>query len=745
MLRWLSVTVTLAALGAAAAAEAQLAPYGPYYELEVRGGGVTDDGQINFFFPVRQDGQSLLFADIRAQLDDRSGAQGTWGGAYRRLLDAGWIVGANGYFDLRHTESNQRFSQVGAGFEALNLTQGFRANFYLPEDGAKTTAPGDATASAVFVDDNIFVSRPRETAFRGFDIEAEQLLWWSGLTGPEAPAGQPTPDIGWWASLGAFHYTPTEGALSDLTGPRLRTEARIYDLPMLGHDSRLVFGAQLEHDSVRGATGTASIAVRMAIGRPPERGRRITWVEQRMVAPVVRDRRIVTDLITGAAGQLEPAINARIDRLITGARVIDGATPTPEAEIAAAGVDSVIIADGSNGEIVLPSTSLAVGQVLLGGRSGLLVRGAETGAEAVFVAPGVRPTLDFGDGALTLADDSTVIGTILQGADDDAAGFDAVVVANGVTNALIESTRIEAYTLGPGGTPIGDPLGAVTTPLVVAGASSVRMNNSIATGGRLGIDVSDTAEFTMTASAAAGETTALNVSDQAEVVVASGSRLSSGLTTVTLSDDADVTISQSSVVVSGSDPFLSPVAIQAQDNSSLTLVLTNVSALDPSNGAVLGGRGVEFSGAELVVVNSSFQTVDSGVEIIAPGSDTHTLLIAGSLFTSEEAPAISYSGLAGSSAIINATITGNTLQRNGVDQLLFDTNLSGDEVNLSVSGNSILRGFGDIVLSGNIDVTQATPGTDEEGVDLQNGIPSIQVRTSGAIEYDEPDPPVPTP
>ncbi|MEQ8848545.1 inverse autotransporter beta domain-containing protein [Botrimarina sp.] len=728
MPRWLTAAVTLATLGGAALAEAQLAAYGPYYELEVRGGGVTDDGQVNFFFPLRQDGQSLLFADVRAQLDDRSGAQGTWGVAYRRLLDIGWIAGVNSYYDLRHTTANQQFSQFGAGFEALNLTQGFRGNLYLPEEGAKTTDPGDAPASAIFLDDNIFISRPREVAFRGFDLEAEQLLWWSGLTGPEAPAGQPTPDVAWWASAGGFHYTPTVGELSDLTGPRVRTEARVYDLPMLGHDSRLVFGAQIEHDDVRGTTGTATITVRMAIGRPPERGRRLTWIEQRMVAPVVRDRRVVTDLIRGAAGELEPAINARIDRLITGARIIDAANPTPEAEIAAAGADSVVIVDGSSGEIVLPSTTLALGQVLMGGRSGLLVRGAETGATAVFAAPGTRPTIDLGGGGLTLADDSTLIGLGIEG---ENAASSPLLVASDVDDVLLRDVNVAASD--------------TAIPLAITGDSSIAADGvSSFSGETVAVTVSDTSLLSMNNSGASAPVSALVLEDQAAALVQNGSRLASNVVTVQLNDDSTAVISGSQVLVAQSGPTIAPIAIVASDTSDLALINTQVSAVDPSNGALQGGRGILFAGETLTLSGGQVQSTDVALQIAPGPTSTATLLVQNASLATLEAPTISYVGASGSTATINATIRNNQVSSGVFRELSLDTDASDDTVNLNFAGNSLSGGNGTAVLIGDINVTQSAPGDGAQAIDAVNNLPELAIEESPSVEFDQLEPPEPS-
>ncbi|MBN1672722.1 MAG: inverse autotransporter beta domain-containing protein [Kiritimatiellae bacterium] len=103
------------------------------------GGGVGDEkveGQVDLFLPLEQVGENgILFVDPRASFNDDSDEGLNVGLGYRHLFPfRNLILGANLYYDSRWTAAENRFQQVGVGFEALSEWVDFRANYYLPED-----------------------------------------------------------------------------------------------------------------------------------------------------------------------------------------------------------------------------------------------------------------------------------------------------------------------------------------------------------------------------------------------------------------------------------------------------------------------------------------------------------------------------------------------------------------------------------------------------------------------------------
>ena len=279
--------------------------------------------------------------------------------------------------------------QGTAGLELLNVNWGFRFNGYIPGGGAK-----DTSLSSDFLQGGNIVVRPgHERAYGGVDFEAERLLWFRDADSSSSGWRLNHLDAEIWAAAGVFHFDNAAASFESITGPRLRAELRLYDLPIIGNDSRLVISGQYEHDDVRGSVGSGMLSMRIPFGPGGGRcGSRLGSLNRRMVTPIVRDIDIITNPGLGAE---EPAKFALTGQPISQAITIDGNTVDPEGVIEGAGADSLVIAEGSEGTI-LPAgiVDMAAGQVVLGGGSGVTVVGGNTGAMANFIAPGTRPTIN---------------------------------------------------------------------------------------------------------------------------------------------------------------------------------------------------------------------------------------------------------------------------------------------------------------------------------------------------------------
>jgi len=589
--------------------------WGSYVELEGVAGGTRERGQLNFFFPLLQDSGSILFADLRGQLDDQSGNQGNWGLAYRQLLDNGLIIGVNGYFDLGNSRFDNQFSQAGFGFELLSVDAGARLNAYLPENEVQSTGTFGGPATAVLINNNIFINSGQfEGAYRGLDFEYEKLLWWHGTRDRRPATSGLAPEVELWASAGAFHYGAATAGLEDFTGPRLRTELRMFDTPLLGNDSRVVLAGQYDYDDVRGSQGTAMVSVRIPLGKiSRRRGRRLSWIARRMVAPIRRQTQIVTDT-TG--GGLEAALIARTGRQIASATVIDANTVNPGDVITNAGADSVVIVDGTAG-VILPASmvTLSDGQTVIGGGTALALIGAQSGTAVTFTTPGSNPGVLIGTGGgFNLATDSTITALTLN--IDGATAFNL----NNVNNALISDSSIFA----DGDTLVGGPfflLDAQNSQFAFTGSDFLTSNTNPAGAAYALLNAQNSqvvlqgSIFTLVNSNTAGPAAIVAQDSQIEF-------LSASLTTFNGANEFD------GVILNGNSTFLSDVSnitvtspngdvIVASDTSRFTII---GSALESaSSNVIVASDDTVFS-----ISSSALTGGDNG--IVASGNSRFLLL-----------------------------------------------------------------------------------------------------------------------
>ena len=414
--------------------------WGPYIELAGRGSSIRVFGQGNLFLPLLQDSDKLLFADLRGLWTDGDAAEGNFGLAYRTILPSDWIVGAHLFYDLRGSELGNVYHQATAGIELLNEYWGFRANGYVPDQAPKLV-PG--LQGAFLQGGTIVVRAGVEVPYWGMDFEVERLLWYGvgRRCNGCGPSGLGALDAELWAAVGMFHFDSSVIPSQAMTGPRVRAELRLFDLPMLGSGSRLVLSAQYQYDGVRDHVGSAMLAVRIPFGGGGcRRGCHLTGLARRMVTPIVRDVDIVTNI---GLGRAEPAKVARTGLVISRALTVDGNTADAEGAIEGAGANSVVIADGSAGTIS-PADTIDVndGQVLMGGGSSLAVIGCNTGTRATFTAPGTRATINSGANvAVHAADNASVQSVDLVTTGDGAHA----VLLNNDSNVLIEDVNITTF------------------------------------------------------------------------------------------------------------------------------------------------------------------------------------------------------------------------------------------------------------------------------------------------------------
>ncbi len=90
-------------------------------------------------------------------------------GAGLRFITPSFVYGLNAYYDYRAT-SRQNYNQISLGWEALGKVWDFRLNGYFPV--GTTVSPYYNTRFGYFSDHNLYLSRSKQFAMKGVNIEA---------------------------------------------------------------------------------------------------------------------------------------------------------------------------------------------------------------------------------------------------------------------------------------------------------------------------------------------------------------------------------------------------------------------------------------------------------------------------------------------------------------------------------------------------------------------------------------------
>ncbi len=339
----------------------------------------------DMFIPFYQNHELLLFGNIRAVFDDHDNSEGNFGVGVRRLLD-NWIVGGYGYFDVKETENDNTFTQGTVGFELLSEVWDFRVNGYFPEGGTKDV---DDLNEIEINGNQIGARLGEERALSGADIEV----------GYKLPVLEDTRLF-----LGGFYYD--ESDFEEVSGPKARLEVRLHDLSFmqsLSKGSRLTFGVEYTDDDVRGSQTFGLLQLRIPFGKTSSKSPILPALERRMVEAVVRDDDVI--VTQKQSDELLPVINPATGAVITTVNTIDANTTNVPAAVTAAGQNSLIVADGSQGVIDVGNATVNTlpGQFIAGGGSTInLNAGGET---IPFTPAGSRPTFNrAGNGDLLFVD-----------------------------------------------------------------------------------------------------------------------------------------------------------------------------------------------------------------------------------------------------------------------------------------------------------------------------------------------------
>ena len=358
----------------------------------------------DLFLPLQQNEDFLLFGNLKANFDDQSYKEGNAGIGARKLYD-NWIVGGWVFYDWKESSTSNTFDQMTVGGEFLSNDWDLRANAYFAENKVKDSDD----ASVVELNGNQIQARlGEERALPGFDVEVGRKL----------PFLEDSRFF-----VGGYHYDAS--GFEKVSGPRLRLEMRFHDLPLFSSfskGSRLTLGAEYTEDSVRGSETFGLLQLRIPFGGKGKNKRSLTSLERRMVETIQRDDDIITS--ERAGDELMPMVNPKTGQVISVVEKINGSTTNVAATVTAAGQNSLIIADGTQGGINVGSTTINTqpGQIIAGGgqQISLQARKANGGLiNMVYTPSGQRPNINrTGSGELIYVnndDNVTINGVDLAG------------------------------------------------------------------------------------------------------------------------------------------------------------------------------------------------------------------------------------------------------------------------------------------------------------------------------------------
>lgn len=716
--------------------------WNPYIDIEGRAGDREERSQSRTFIPIFQDDCSMLFGDIRMMYIEGGAWEGNFGLGHRRILSSQRVLGIYGFYDVRDTTSDNTFHQGSVGAELLDINWGIRSNVYLPDTASQNARGGNA-----FLQGNqILVQGNQERAYYGVDVEAEHILWRDDCT----------TDIEIWAAGGYFHFDNSATNFQHISGPRARVEARLYDLPVLGNDSRIVASGQYEYDDVRGSVNQGFLSVRIPLGCGGKCRPKMSLLDRRMVTPIMRDVDIVTNVAQG--GDIFQGVNAK-----TGTILDDVVTLTALDDIRGdvnGGPDGrTFILDGVDGsEDIMDSIELNDGQILIGGGGSMNVVGFMSGLEAVFTADGdpfAINQMDGGDRVIDLGRDNGIYGLTLDGGRDSIFGFEpgsfeiAGNTLTGATDDLIQIIGGDTVvgciinnTLGPmdGFPNDGEDegihvraYGGADFDLDISGNSFLMVDSDAlkvdVSGGTVNIDFWDN---NVTAPDSSGFE--IDLSDDGSLTANIWNNTFDGVNSDAIEVDADdssfLDLTVSNNLFLGSGTTSDGVEIDLNDDAELILVVENNIFDDVQDDAV-EIDAEDSTILDVLIAGNTFLgrgNTGDGIDIEVNDIADLTLLVQDNIFDDIDDSAVEID--ADDNTILDALIAGNTFLGRGNTVDGIDIELDDDaELNILVENNI----FDDILEDGifadisddallNMDVYDNQfigRGNTEDGIDIE--------------------------
>lgn len=284
----------VAASGAASAqseAPAEAPKWIPWAQIGGGAGKDTAQGKIDLFAPVWQDMDSLLFVNLGMGTAKHQDTLLNLGVGYRTKINNEWILGISGGFDSTQTDGGNTFNQWSAGIEAMSEDWDIRLNGYLADSDPQAVKG----SYALYISGtSIAIMQAQESAYSGFDGEIGYRVFHTDTTDVRVFAGG--------FSFKPDHFTNTSSGvvfsdrLEKIEGWKARAEVNVFDLDMLGSQSRLTFNGEVAHDDVRGTTNFIGASLRIPLGPTfGEGGQTLDELDRRMVDPRRRQDNVLTN------------------------------------------------------------------------------------------------------------------------------------------------------------------------------------------------------------------------------------------------------------------------------------------------------------------------------------------------------------------------------------------------------------------------------------------------------------------
>ncbi|HXL98922.1 MAG TPA: inverse autotransporter beta domain-containing protein, partial [Rhizomicrobium sp.] len=450
----------------------------PYAEVGGQLGSGYTAGKVDFFEPVWQDLDSMLFAQAGIEISGNDNRIWDFGLGYRTKINPDWILGGYAGFDSdknNNSSTDHEVHQYTIGAELMSADWDVRANGYF----APSKLHNDNAFGLYIHDTTIAILGSQDASYSGFDGEVGYRVFNTDSTDVRLFAG------GFSFTHSDIHNPIGGGALDfslhKIQGPEGRAEVNVFDLDDIGPQSRLSFEGEIAHDSVRGTTGFVGATLRIPLDDIGSGGgaQALDELDRRMADPERHSENVINRTIFSKP---EPVIiyNGAIHSQPTNtlfyaqqqAAPGEGsyAHPTTIQDATARGpFNQFIVVTDKGGPVVATGAVVQTGETVVGGGQTFQVEGEFS--HRVFThtfAPGSGiPTLtadSAADNVLTIEGTNTVLSGL-----NFAGPFNDAIYGHNIGTTTINAVNIDGTAGGVNGVHIVQD---------VSGDSSVTISNS---------------------------------------------------------------------------------------------------------------------------------------------------------------------------------------------------------------------------------------------------------------------------
>jgi hypothetical protein len=445
--------------------------WSPYSSIGGSAGSGMVGGKLDFFVPLFQNTDSLVFLNLGIGTETKAHTLYNIGGGYRTEIDADWIAGAYVSYDSTQLQDNNNLGQAALGAELMSADWDVRLNGYIADNTAKPV-PGEF--GLAINGTTIAVLQAQDIGYSGFDGEVGYRVFSDDNTDVRV-------------FIGGFHFMHGDTSATsigehfdfsyrDITGPKARAEVTVYDLDVLGNQSRLTLSGEIAHDDVRGTTGVVGATLRVALGNFSGGGgaQALGELDRRMVDPERRNDMVLNRseftrpepvIIYGNGVKSQPTNTLLYVDNTQGVGTY--ANPTTFADATARPTTNAFIVLTSKQGPIMGGGTLQPGQTVVAGGETFSVQGVYSHATfSHLFDPSTNVTLmpsSPGANVITLAPNTTVHGFNIVG------DFGNAIYGKNVQNVTIDSVAIE----GTGG-----GVNGINIVRTVSGDQNVKITNT---------------------------------------------------------------------------------------------------------------------------------------------------------------------------------------------------------------------------------------------------------------------------